>query len=874
MESLAVVGHAIMQRFKALQSVETLSYANGKSHEWPKDLFLTQFDKFELWTVNLGVFVIGHGSLDYRIRDAESMKEAIYQMMKSLNRSLDEVLDYANGNIEEGDEDSDTDSEMGSDIDLLLDTIKDPIDRLYKLAVWTRNPATRLPSSKARHFQQIDEKSNVDLFKSFNAFDYDYVRSVFGEYEKRKAASAGTDHYLKGATTDEVRPDFDFLDHLHANNLITRSQFLHAISFHEAPQPKNGINSTPHHRPLRDKAHGGKAISDEGRFASEDKSWELSRETSEPNKDNASNGVSYLVGRIARANGRRRQQFAYWKKYRDKLREHLSAVLEPSTSNLSISIPTIDAMSKGLKPSISATAATEPRLSQSVGERILETDNVRDESVSESTPSTQHLSKDIINFPPPPKVPITDNIFECPYCFTLCPVSFLSEKAWRAHVIRDLRPYVCTYEHCSTSEQLYDSRDDWIRHEISTHQGTFRCFNHDANFTTLEAYQQHTQIYHKADQDPSYFATPTMSNIHQRCPVCSMKLESAQQLQSHVGVHLVRLAMFSLPRSTDDYDDDDDDDDEKRLESQSASVQLDVGQFFAEDLDKDSTFSSEAKAAYEKSEEMRNTDLVAARMRTCIETAKSYRQSDEIEKAKSLLQSCAKEIRILGPQDGIFDLLFSLGETCLEMGLIEEAIEAFDHLRFLQNGQLGVNDPALLKTEQKLALAFQINEQFEETNTPLQHVKTAQEKTPMEDSSDIAKTPHYLSATHESRSELQETISNKDTTTSESNRVLFAQASSHTVTENISQFLRDYEARRQERSTTQRSHSYNHFDHLSGVETEQLYPTSGNSAVNRNSSGVSSASDSSTTAGSASRISRTARISSRNSNSTAGTTRK
>lgn len=89
MESLADTGLATMKRFKLLQEVE-LKSVEDQSHESPEQLFLAQFDRFELWAVNLGVFVMGHGSLDYRIRDSESMKEGILQMMKNLNRSLDE----------------------------------------------------------------------------------------------------------------------------------------------------------------------------------------------------------------------------------------------------------------------------------------------------------------------------------------------------------------------------------------------------------------------------------------------------------------------------------------------------------------------------------------------------------------------------------------------------------------------------------------------------------------------------------------------------------------------------------------------------------------------------------------------------------------
>jgi hypothetical protein len=90
MESLADVGLVTVQRFKLLEEVKPLESVTSQIQEWPVNLFRAQFDRFELWAVNLGLFVMGHGSLDYRIRDSESMRESIYKMIQNLNRSLDE----------------------------------------------------------------------------------------------------------------------------------------------------------------------------------------------------------------------------------------------------------------------------------------------------------------------------------------------------------------------------------------------------------------------------------------------------------------------------------------------------------------------------------------------------------------------------------------------------------------------------------------------------------------------------------------------------------------------------------------------------------------------------------------------------------------
>ncbi|KAL6889890.1 hypothetical protein HDV57DRAFT_346895 [Trichoderma longibrachiatum] len=53
------------------------------------------------------------------------------------------------------------------------------------------------------------------------------------------------EHYRQGAMTTDVRPDFDFLDHLWENDLISRRDFQYMKDYHEAPQPRNGINPIP-----------------------------------------------------------------------------------------------------------------------------------------------------------------------------------------------------------------------------------------------------------------------------------------------------------------------------------------------------------------------------------------------------------------------------------------------------------------------------------------------------------------------------------------------------------------------------------------------------------------------------------------------------
>lgn len=137
----------------------------------------------------------------------------------------------------------------------------------------------------------------------------------------------------------------------------------------------------------------------------------------------------------------------------------------------------------------------------------------------------------------------------------------------RAHLIHDLRPYICTYEDCRNPDQQYDSRQDWISHEDSGHRRVWRCPEHSTQpFLQLVEYQEHLRNEHhnsadKKSNDPMDKAgESTLSSPDRPCPICSLSLETAKALQSHIALHLERFSVFSLPRSIDANDDADEED--------------------------------------------------------------------------------------------------------------------------------------------------------------------------------------------------------------------------------------------------------------------------------------------------------------------------
>ncbi|KAL8310454.1 hypothetical protein RB597_010336 [Gaeumannomyces tritici] len=525
--TLSRVGFDIRRQFGEVDALDRQA-GDAKHREWPRTQFAAESDRFELWAINMGLFVPGHGSLDYRIRDSATLKKTFASFMTDLVDSLDQVLQYCSGAFDDesphdadNPDDSDGDwtldvsptaqtpAEADSDIDLLLDSVRDPIDRLYKLSTRIRSPSTRFASSKAQVYQKIDPESKRDFLKEAEPFDRDYVSSLFLQYHK--------DNATRDASINEPPPSPANLD----------------------------PGSSP-----------------------DDVVWEPIRSVLSVYRSGVSDGTeSFLVDRLARANIRRRRQFAYWTHHREKLQLHTQSVAQHArvtTTSAMVALENLGLGSAGgldsvLMPVASVTTATCLQIQMT---QLAIWDDRSAVSQSEYAPSS-HPGVEDVDFPPPPKRKQGEKNFECPYCFTLCPATSLSTKAWRAHLIRDLRPYVCTYEACRNPDQLYDTREDWIQHETTNHFAAWRCLEHEGlSFSSVEEYQAHLAACHGAGRR---VGESSLVPPDRRCPICNFS--AASELHKHIALHLERVALFSLP-----HVDGDDEDDGSEASSQSVNL--------------------------------------------------------------------------------------------------------------------------------------------------------------------------------------------------------------------------------------------------------------------------------------------------------------
>jgi hypothetical protein len=125
----------------------------------------------------------------------------------------------------------------------------------------------------------------------------------------------------------------------------------------------------------------------------------------------------------------------------------------------------------------------------------------------------------------------------------------------RRHVFRDLRPYVCLFEHCPRSDHLYKSRHEWFEHERQQHRREWFCDACDRRFPSASSFKQHlTQKHTHAFKSLNEIDVVTergerATGPKLTCPFCGAMEISPHLLQKHLGRHMQQLSIFVLPGS-------------------------------------------------------------------------------------------------------------------------------------------------------------------------------------------------------------------------------------------------------------------------------------------------------------------------------------
>ncbi len=88
MDALADAGFRVAGLFEKVKALDWSKSSENFQELAPK--LAAEADRFQLWAVNLGLFVSGHASLDYRVRDAGNIRSAALRLISSLEDALAE----------------------------------------------------------------------------------------------------------------------------------------------------------------------------------------------------------------------------------------------------------------------------------------------------------------------------------------------------------------------------------------------------------------------------------------------------------------------------------------------------------------------------------------------------------------------------------------------------------------------------------------------------------------------------------------------------------------------------------------------------------------------------------------------------------------
>ncbi|KAM5378828.1 hypothetical protein ACJZ2D_004301 [Fusarium nematophilum] len=205
-------------------------------------------------------------------------------------------------------------------------------------------------------------------------------------------------------------------------------------------------------------------------------------------RDKFTNVDADLANRLGRAMARRRQYFKYREEHKSRLAEGLDedeVEFGERATTIASSLP------EHLKQKFEGTEAGDAQFA------------ILDDSRSDASGTTYAtLSPDStrLRVPPIPKAH-SEGSFKCPFCHMI--VSIDTRHAWKKHVFRDLRPYVCLSQACPTPDHLYLRRSDWATHMKREHWKAWYCpFGCPEEFDSAKGFQNHIKTAHKHDVSP------------------------------------------------------------------------------------------------------------------------------------------------------------------------------------------------------------------------------------------------------------------------------------------------------------------------------------------------------------------------------------
>ncbi|OBT75924.1 hypothetical protein VF21_05770 [Pseudogymnoascus sp. 05NY08] len=506
-----------------------------------------EFGRFRLWAANIGALSRGHSSLDYRLRDAPLVLEGALKLLNELQQELHQMCLVLSG---------------------------------------ARLPYEAQISSRASHVDDSDTSSlsSDSESSSDSSSDSDNEKLAPSELRRRVSALSNINDNLYRLSRSIRAP-------------ASHSRSLKALSY-KLIDKETGVDVVQQFAPV-DLAFTKDLFS------------QLRRNAQDQYADCPAldDGDLAMIERLAQGITRRRQQFLYWKHHRKKL----GFYAEKEILKIPKPAPTVHLKEDGWRESVAGPRASLPvigkaqtessrpktTLTETTATLFIAPANAPDgnQSVTSYATTARGLDGSRIELPKLPKDIKKGKDFECPYCLMICPPHYQMPRAWRTHLLRDLRPYMCTHKHCQQPDELFATKQEWLNHE-HTHQKAWQCPEHaSTHFLTQDDLKRHLLAEnHESLQrmdlgDLLAISETVRPDSRTICPICFVDAGSSYGLENHLANHLERFAAFALPRDVEG------DADEESPENSNMSDHAIARSDQSEDSDISYAFANEDKKA-------------------------------------------------------------------------------------------------------------------------------------------------------------------------------------------------------------------------------------------------------------------------------------
>ncbi|KAK3361686.1 hypothetical protein B0T24DRAFT_642166 [Lasiosphaeria ovina] len=280
-------------------------------------------------------------------------------------------------------------------------------------------------------------------------------------------------------------------------------------------------------------------------------------------------GSTELSGRLGGAIAKRRQFIKYSRDHKSRLgaEDHPKdeKAVDVNLERQSVATDRLSSKATTFDPSKTGEASFEDE-----GEEFNDAMSIRSASTI-----TEALS--VLKLPRLADLAPDDEPFECPVCFTL--QSFKHERSWRSHALRDLKAFVCTLGGSDCDAEFFGDAESWFDHELKQHRAQYKCvlcshgpvpakalgehitsdhgpFPADQLSMLLEAGQQAVTKFKARDCpfcDDWADALARKTNLEGKLGTPAEEISvTASRFKRHVAAHQEQLAIFALPRATEE----------------------------------------------------------------------------------------------------------------------------------------------------------------------------------------------------------------------------------------------------------------------------------------------------------------------------------